>query len=119
MSTENKFNVTEFVKNRKKLIIGIVVAVLTAPLGRIRLPDGVTTLVESSLGSLILLFVLGTGVVKIARKNATGWLWGSSFFLYSGFSHFGITSWVYLLIAVLGVWTYINWTRPVNTQEKK
>lgn len=106
----SKPTITEILKTRKKLIGAILLALLTAPLGRLRLTDGVTTLVESALGSLILLVVLGTGFVKIANKNPKGWLWASAFFLYSGFSHFGITVWVYLIIASLGVWTYLRWT---------
>jgi hypothetical protein len=114
MSENTTPTLIEKIKRRKKLIIGIVIALLIAPFGRLRLSDGVTTLVESSFGNLILLILLGTGIVKIARKNPTGWLWGSSFFLYSGFGHFGITSWVYLIIAGLGIWTYLNWTTPKN-----
>jgi hypothetical protein len=111
MSNETKQSLLETLRARKKLILGTFLLLVTAPLGRIRLQDGVTTLVESSLGSLILLVVLATGVVKIANKNPKGWLWASAFFLYSGFSHFGITTWVYLVIASLGVWTYIRWTQ--------
>jgi hypothetical protein len=107
--TDNS-RILEKLKARKKLILGVIATVVSAPIGRVRMQDGVTTLVESNLGGLILLIILGTGVVKVAKKNPEGWLWASAFFLYSGFSHFGVTTWVYLIIAGLGVWTYIRWT---------
>jgi hypothetical protein len=116
MSTVGTPNFLTKIKERRVLILGSLIAFLTAPFGRVRLPDGVTTIIDSPLGNLILLVLIITGTVKVARKNPTGWIWGSAFFLYGSFSHSGITWWVYFLIASLGIWTYIKWT-PITKEE--
>jgi hypothetical protein len=113
----NESNPTGFlakITKRKKLLLGTMFVILTGPIGWLKIDGGQSTirLVDSHIGNLILFIVLLTSIVKVALRNPQGWLWGAAFFYYSAFAHYGLPAWLYMLVALGGLITYLRWTNP-------
>ena len=86
--------------------------ILLTPLASRFHTDPTTRLMESHLWGLIGLVLLMTGIIQIARKNPGGWLWLGYYLYASGFGHYGIMVWIYIILAGLCVWTWTLWVAP-------
>lgn len=107
---KNYFYKTNPYKN-PKFLAKIAALALLGPLGWVPLEGGTVTLSQSSLGNLIFLILLITGLVKIALKNPQGWVWFASFFYYGAFAHAGVVAWLYMLLTGLGLYVHNRWCR--------
>ena len=101
-----------------KFWVKFTALLLLTPLASKLTINETTKLADSSLWALVSLIVLITGMVRIARHQANGWLW-LSFYLYaSAFGHNGLVVWVYLLLSALCLWTWTSWAGTTSPKKE-
>lgn len=91
--------------------IAIAIGILGLFLDTVYLHQGTLPLLDSSLAKLVYLAFIITGIIKIGKKNPSGWSFLAAYCYLQGLTWKGAPAIAYLLISIFLVYTHWEWKK--------